>query len=485
MAILHPFRGRWLLFSWGLLVGSAWPAAAQTVPDTTHLHYGEEMRLPSAADVPLRVQQEQRSLWKLGLNNFLPYFNSSGPTRYGLHLAYERKLRHPAWSVLAEVSPALTRYNSDANPDGRQHLTLRSQVAGRYYYNQEKRLRQGRNARNFSANYLSVALGAGLGQDAHETSFFSYDNRGRRFVAPDLALLWGWQRRLGRYGFVDANVGAAALLLAGESVVRPVASLRLGLLLGPQPAKYVRQLASASEVTTLQPRFYVGVAQGDYAYHVRYSTQNPYPAPSVKTSPTETQTTSYPTTGYGGYVQHAAEGAVPYVYAGYQLAPRFALQIGLQYGETLDNARVGTVFKTPAGALSVPNQTLRQRGLAMPVLLRYALTPAFLHRWQFDALAGVVPVWSAVSFHEYAVANHQATTQETFGFERRAFGLQADLGADVSYAFGRRRRLQVNAEFVLSKDLQTFSRFNPYDQENGAYLTGGGSFGLRYRFGYR
>ncbi len=474
MAILHPFRGRRFLYWVGLLVGPAWHAAAQTVPDTTHLKYSEEVSLLPTADVPLRVQEEQRSWWKLGLNNFAP------SVRYGFHLAYERKLRSPTWSVLAEVSPALTRYDYAS-----WHLTMRGQVAGRYYYNQEKRLRQGRNARNFSANYVSVALGAGLGKEAQETSFFRYSNDGRQFVTADLALLWGLQRRLGRHGFVDANVGVATLLRAGEPLITPAGSLRIGLLLGQQPTKYVRPLAPANDMVTSQPRFYVGVAQGTYSYHMRYSEQNPYPAPSVRTSPSETQTTSYPTRGYGDYVQDVAQGAVPYVYAGYRWAPRFAVQLGFQYSETFPNELGGTVFETPTGTFTVPNQTLRQRGLALPVLLRYALSPVFLHRFQFDVLSGVVPVWSAVSFHEYAIVNHQVTPQESFGFQRQAFSLHADLGFDASYAFGRRRRLQATTEFVLIKDLQTLSQVSSYGSEPGTYLTAGFSFGLRYRFGYR
>jgi hypothetical protein len=439
----------------------------------------------------LRVQQEQRSLWKLGLNNFLPSTTTFGLdsyyARYGFHLAYERKLRDPAWSVLGEVSPELVRYRAEGSADSRQYVGMRAQAAGRYYYNRERRLRHGRNIGNFSANYVSLALGAGLGKASHETPSFFYQNLERRFLTTEVALLYGLQRRLGRHGFVDANVGVATLLV-GPPLVTLAANVRIGLTLGPQPPKYVEQLAPTSEVTTLQPTFYVGTAIGGYFYHVRYSTQNPYPAPVVKTSPTETQTTSYPLTyqdGYGSYAQYVAAGPIPYVYAGYYLRPRLALQLGFQYGETLNGDPEGTVFTTSAGTFVVPNQTLTERGLAVPILLRYALTPSFLSRVHFNAVGGVVPVWSMVKFQEYAIVNQQLTSQKTFGFQRRAFGLHATLGFDASYAFGRRRRVEATAEVLLNKDVKTIFQAGLNTPTSGAYLAGGSSVGLRYRFGYR
>ncbi|SFQ76449.1 hypothetical protein [Hymenobacter arizonensis] len=504
MANLSCFRSRQTLAWIGLLVGSAFRVVAQTVPDTTQLKYGEEVAVPSATDVPLRVQEEQRSLWKLGLNNFLPSSSAFGPgtyyTRYGLHLAYERKLDNPDWSVLGEVSPAITRYRPDASAESRQGLGIRTQVAGRYYHNRERRLLQGRNVGSFFADYVSVALGTGLGNGARETQYFLYRNSGQRFITADVALLYGLQRRLGRYGFIDANNGVAVLLLSGRPVLCLTNSLRVGLTLGPQPARYVKRLAPASEVVTLRPRFYVGSEIGGYFYRVRYSEQNPYPNSVVKTTPTETQTTRYPVNGrggYGTYAQYVSAGPVPYVYGGYYLAPRWAIQLGINYGETFNDEPVGTVFQTGTDSSSVPNQTLRERGFALPVMLRYALTTSFLKRLQFDAVGGLIPLWSSVNFREYAIADRRVTTQETFGFRRRAFGVHAALGVDASYAFGRRRRVQATFQYVMNKDVRTFfekggvfesnGQFleeSPY-AKNGSFMAGGGSFGLRYRFGYR
>ncbi|MBO2013114.1 hypothetical protein [Hymenobacter negativus] len=505
MATLSCSYSRQLFLRACLLLSAAFSAAAQTVPDTTQLKYGEEVATLPVVDAPLRVQEEQRSLWKLGLNNLLPFSTAFGTdayyTRYGIHLAYERQLSDPAWTVLGEVSPALTRYRADADAESRQSLGVRAQAAGRYYYNRERRLLQGRNIVNFSANYVSVAVGTGLGRESHETPFFLYRNSGRQLITVDVALLYGLQRRLGRYGFIDGNVGMATLLLSGRPVVALGSNLRIGLTLGHQPSRYVKRLAPVSEVVTLRPRFFAGVEIGGYFYRARYSERNPYPASVIKTSSTETQITRYPITardGYGTYAQYVSAGPFPYVYVGYYLAPRLAVQLGVQYGENFNSEPVGTLFVTGTDTLTVPNQKLEERGLALPVMLRYSLTPSFLKRLQFDAVGGLVPLWSWIDFREYAIAGRQVTSQETFGFRRHAFGLHAALGLDASYAFGRRRRVQATAQIVMNKDVRTFSeKGSIFDESNrdsaaespyiksGSFLAGGMTFGLRYRFGYR
>ncbi|UOR04638.1 hypothetical protein MUN82_17020 [Hymenobacter aerilatus] len=499
MTALYCFRG-WQLLLWAaLLVRPVFEAAAQQpAPDTTRLRYSEEIATPPPANAPLQVPKEQRSLWKLGLNNFMAYHHvfeeGTRYTRYGLHVAYEHKLHDPAWSVLGEVSPALGSYRPNATAESQRRLDLRLQATGRYYYNLERRLLQGKNVSNFSANYLALAVGAGVGKGARETPYFLYRNDEQRFVTTDVALLYGLQRRLGHRGFVDANMGVA-MLLVDKPKVGISGSVRIGLALGPQPVSYSKPRSKASEVATLRPRFYAGAEIGGNFYRVRYSKKTPYPTTVIKTTPTETQTTTYPTTyrdGYGVYAQYVSAGPIPYMYAGYYVAPRWAVQLGFQYGETFNDEPVGTVFATPSDTISVPNQRVKERGFALPVLVRYSLTPDFLRRLQFDALGGIIPVWSSVTFREYAIVNRQVTSQETFGFRRQAFGVHAALGLDASYAFGRRRRVQAVTEIMLNKDLRTGFRTSQEDLQpnspylqSGSFLAGGFTFGLRYRFGYR
>ena len=47
---------------------------------------------------------------------------------------------------------------------------VRSQVAGRYYYNLRRRIRKGRSASNFSANYAALGLAFPLTDSPARTS---------------------------------------------------------------------------------------------------------------------------------------------------------------------------------------------------------------------------------------------------------------------------------------------------------------------------
>lgn len=230
------------------LLGLTRPALAQ-VPDTAHVRYSQETEadsLPFAAPARLRnglskltrLQIEEHRLWKAGLTHFA--FGRVGgewqEARYGLNLAYEHKLR-PNWSVLAEISPALLRYRNAEQGPLQTGLEVESQVAGRCYYNLNRRIRKGKSASNFSANYISLALGSSVGRHAYGTPFTSNGAQDQRFRV-SAALLYGLQRRLGRYGFVDVMAGLPLPLLPTAGPLFPNNSLhllldfRLGMALG-------------------------------------------------------------------------------------------------------------------------------------------------------------------------------------------------------------------------------------------------------------
>lgn len=227
------------------------PALGQRVPaDSARVSYGEEET--STPPMPtvgtsrrqyarfMRLQVEEHTLWKLGLNNFdfrYPQDNSSREL-YGLHLVYERKLRQAPWSVLGEISPGLLRYRGGAAADSwKTGFITNAQVAGRYYYNLPRRVRKGKSANNFSANYLSLTLGGSAGTRSTDTPYHHYEVDGTP-VRLDGAVLYGLQRRLGRYGFVDFNVGVPFRLFSGRNTPLPYKGvelelgLRIGLALG-------------------------------------------------------------------------------------------------------------------------------------------------------------------------------------------------------------------------------------------------------------
>lgn len=503
------FFGRLLL--WGSLLLSSLGAAAQTAPDTTRLRYSEEVLTKPLPDASLGVQREAAGLWKLGLNNFAAnqvndHATENDYRRLGLHLAYEHQLGSPTWSVLGEVSPALAYFKPAINQPTERLLRVRAQLAGRYYYNREQRLLRGRRIGSFSSNYLALALGAGLGRRAHETPFFLYFDNGGPLVSTDLALLWGLQRRLGRYGFIDANAGFASRLGAeGGDRFGLALSLRVGLLLGsplPRPARpaapayppgappYPMQPVPAYADESLRPRLYVGVQRGFFGYRVQYPDGYPYPPDVRQGDPqVEQQVVNYKDSELGqkGYRTYSdyLDTTLPYLYAGYYLQPRLALELGVLGGT--QNLGNDTYFRKVSGrpgqvydsVFSLTNGRLKQRRLALPVLLRYSLTSFFLRRLQVEAVGGFTPVWSAAEFREYLIVNHQVTDQQTAGFRHTDFSVHGSLGLDLAYGVGRRRRVQLTYQTVYNQDLRTLFKDSNAD---GGF---GFSLGLRYRFAYR
>lgn len=236
-----------LLSGWG-----ARPAAAQaTAPDSSRISYSEETApepLPVEAGSLqakysrlVRLQIEEQRLWKLGLNNITTTGGSMGLQylRTGVHAIYERKMG-TAWSVMGEVSPDFIRFRDARTQHLRNSFAVRSQMAGRYYYNLNRRIRKSKSASNFSANYLSLALGSGVGRQSQETPFFDYQYGGR-VARLDAALIYGLQRRLGRYGFIDAaltlpfhitDTSPSVNDAPGGVYIRLVGMLRIGLAIG-------------------------------------------------------------------------------------------------------------------------------------------------------------------------------------------------------------------------------------------------------------
>ncbi|MBO0360319.1 hypothetical protein J0X19_20330 [Hymenobacter sp. BT186] len=235
---------RVILLCLAVLAGSLRPATAQTTaPDTARVSYSEEtvtetepprQTLGRTYSKLTRLQVEEQRLWKLGLNNLNSTFSNlelpESYARFGVYLIYEQKLR-PDVSIMTELSPDFTRFRRVVGGPIRRSFSVRSQVAGRFYYNLNERIRKGKSASNFSANYLSVALGSGFGRYSRETPFYEYATT-KPLVRADMALLYGLQRRLGQYGFVDFNIGVCTKLVPEVDDFALAGSFRIGLALG-------------------------------------------------------------------------------------------------------------------------------------------------------------------------------------------------------------------------------------------------------------
>ena len=167
----------------------AFAAAAQT--DTTRVTVTEEpaedsdFSLRESYDYITRAQVEEKALLKIGLHNISALFGSN-PI---LSIAYERKLT-PSFSIMAEIKERL--------PVSSGWNTYHSiNWSARYYYNMNKRIMNGKSANNFSANYIGIYQQNAIRRYMEPVYYYE----------PSYQLVFGMQRRISKYGYVDFNAG--------------------------------------------------------------------------------------------------------------------------------------------------------------------------------------------------------------------------------------------------------------------------------------
>jgi hypothetical protein len=143
----------------------------------------------------IRAQEEELTLVKLDLVGPVLYALSFGGGNDSaarnvsnvVRLAVERKFR-PDWSwIVGTALQADTRRVRDVGLSG----------GVRYYYNLNRRILKGKSANNFSANYLSA-----------QATGRTRPRRNQQQVA--VQLLYGIQRRLLGWAYLDVNAGVAA-----------------------------------------------------------------------------------------------------------------------------------------------------------------------------------------------------------------------------------------------------------------------------------
>lgn len=199
-----------LCFFW---FGCATAALAQQ-PDSVRVEYMTETAKPNSIGEPahsrrfkalyrrfIRAQIKETTLIKVA---GLPYGGEVGGHGYwGINsqIGVEQKLS-PAWSVYVAV-PVNYRSYSDYG----DIAAIRGGVSTRWYYSMLKRMRLGRQADNFSSQYVGANV------------FFPVAVLSRRLPSPTatelsalepaawLSLNLGMQRRLGKYAFFDLSGG--------------------------------------------------------------------------------------------------------------------------------------------------------------------------------------------------------------------------------------------------------------------------------------
>ena len=153
---------------------------------TEQLDTASLSKLGQRYEALIMAEREELTLIKLDLLG--PFFfglSNMDTTKHNvIRLTYEQKFK-PEWSWLAALEAQATRQG---------FTEWRYRGGLRYYFNMDKRILKGKSANNFSANYVSPRL--------------NYKHRPEGADSQvSLDLLFGIQRRLWKYGYLDFDIG--------------------------------------------------------------------------------------------------------------------------------------------------------------------------------------------------------------------------------------------------------------------------------------
>ena len=172
----------------------------------------------------------------------------------------------------------------------------------------------------------------------------------------------------------------------------------------------------------------------------------------------------------------------PQLTAGYQLTPRFAVQLGL--------APVAESFASSSAGTNLAGQPVREEGwssgksLAVPLTGRYTLGFVSWKQLHMDVLAGGVLFWTDSQTNFRRVENGVTTTD--YHREDRFTQFYGALGPSLRYDFGARQQVGVFADLLYYKNARSTSPGNQImstGNKNG--ITHSITYGVRYRFAYR
>ncbi len=159
----------------------------------------------------IMAEREELSLLTLDLIGPLLYVMSGiDSTKHNvLRVGFEHKFK-PEWSWHVA-------FEGQANKHSFTELRYRGGL--RYYFNMTKRILKGKSANNFSANYLSARFNYKRKPEENDNQI-------------SIDLLFGIQRRLWKFGFIDFDVGIENLISPFEersSGIDFTSSIKLGI----------------------------------------------------------------------------------------------------------------------------------------------------------------------------------------------------------------------------------------------------------------
>lgn len=199
-----------------------WASTSYAQEDTVRVSYSEEPATTSNFSLKekyryfTRATLEEKSMFKVGISRLNIGWAGNFGFILGLEhiIAFERKIGVP-FSVMGQYRN-LNGFNYNSPKE------MGIDVGVRYYYALPARIKKGKSANNFSANYFSLQSDNTLSWGERVTNLnpiqFEYGNTS----VYSLSLLYGLQRRLGKYGYVDVNVGYQRRLDNMSQYVRPI-----------------------------------------------------------------------------------------------------------------------------------------------------------------------------------------------------------------------------------------------------------------------
>lgn len=189
-------------------------------------------------------------------------------------------------------------------------------------------------------------------------------------------------------------------------------------------------------------------------------------------------------------ITHNDAPVLPQLTAGWQLAPRLALQLGVRYAQQRSTYTFvqGSTTGSGSAGLFPGFESFRFRSIAAPVLLRYTLTHNPAQRVQVDALGGVTLVRRWTQYHNLRRVSSPDSTQADFALDTQSALASTDVHATLGLGVRCRvaSRLELAAEVLANYQVNTPKRptIGTTTLTEVSRLAPTGSVGVNYRFGF-